>query len=280
MERYRISSGSPEDLEALKEMLRIGELSRIRPSSTDRVVNILTSAGLSSLLLTIGLLALYMEITSPGFGVPGTVALVAFAVLFLSSGLMGTLSSLELLLFLAGVILLIVEVFVLPGFGVAGISGLVLMTVGLVLSRQGFILPEQQWQWNLFVSNLLLVLGTLTGSFLMAGVLMFFFPRFRLFQKLILSSSLGGEADAEIRGSTPVSADGALGEGEQHPPSGQSSLVGREGRTKTALHPTGRAAIEGDIYPVVSEGRWIETDRPVRVVAVEGNRIVVEEVRR
>ena len=264
MERYGISSGTVESLDALQERLELSNIMRFEPSSADQVVHLLTSAAVTSLLLTIGLLALYLEISSPGFGIPGTAALIAFALMFISSGLMGTLSSIELLLFLAGVILLIVEVFLIPGFGVAGISGLIFMTVGLVLSRQEFILPDNEWQMEIFTRNLLLVFGTLAASFVLLGILMMFFPRIRLFQRLILS--------------TPTSSSSQIQPNDTFQNSQSSSLhLGDTGKVLTTLRPTGKIAVGDETYSVVTDGRWIEAGAKVSVVAIRGNRIVVEE---
>ncbi|MCF7947851.1 MAG: nodulation protein NfeD [Spirochaetia bacterium] len=275
MERYGISSGTVESLDALQERLELSTIMRFKPSSADQVVHLLTSAAVTSLLLTIGLLALYLEISSPGFGIPGTAALVAFALMFISSGLMGTLSSIELLLFLAGVILLLVEVFLIPGFGVAGISGLIFMTVGLVLSRQEFILPDTEWQMEIFTRNLLLVFGTLAVSFVLLGILMMFFPRIRLFQRLILNTP----------GSTPVSEtpNPEKGIGTSYAPTPQNPQnadlqVGDTGTVLTTLRPAGKIEVGDETYSVVTDGRWIEAGAKVSVVAIRGNRIVVEEV--
>src|SRR6056297_1148412 len=275
MERYGISSGTVESLDALQERLELSNIRRFQPSSADQVVHLLTSAAVTSLLLTIGLLALYLEISSPGFGIPGTAALIAFALMFISSGLMGTLSSIELLLFLAGVILLIVEVFLIPGFGVAGISGLIFMTVGLVLSRQEFILPDTPWQMEIFTRNLLLVFGTLAASFVLLGILMMFFPRIRLFQRLILNNP----------GSTPTpettSPEKGGGTSYVHTPQNlqNSGLqIGDTGTVFTTLRPAGKIAVGDETYSVVTDGRWIEPNAKVSVVAIRGNRIVVEEV--
>ncbi|MFW6361703.1 MAG: NfeD family protein, partial [Spirochaetota bacterium] len=257
-------------------------LMRISPSSADKVVHLLTSAAVASLLLTAGLLALYMEISSPGFGIPGTIAITAFALLFLSSGLMGTLSSVELLLFLVGVVLLIVEVFLIPGFGVAGISGLIFMTVGLILSRQEFILPDNAWQMEIFTRNLLLVFGTLAASFLLLGILMMFFPRIRLFQRLILNNpqpeGVGGglpsqDSNAISAGTEPASTTVLEGSGGQNVP-----RIGDTGTVLTKLRPVGKIRVGDDSYSVVAEGRWLEPGTRVTVVGIEGNRIVVEEV--
>ncbi|MFO7729507.1 MAG: NfeD family protein [Spirochaetia bacterium] len=281
MERYGISSGSVETLDALQERLELNTIMSIEPSSADQVVHLLTSAAVTSMLLTIGLLALYLEISSPGFGIPGTVALTAFALIFVSSGLLGTLSSIELLLFLAGVILLIVEVFLIPGFGVAGISGLFFMTIGLVLSRQEFILPDNQWQMEIFTRNLLLVFGTLAASFLLLGILMMFFPRIRLFQRLILNSP-GSPANLETASSETTSVP-KTGSGTAYAQTSQSPQysdlhIGDTGTVLTTLRPAGKIAVGDETYSVVTDGRWIEADTKVSVVAIRGNRIVVEEV--
>ena len=295
MEQYGISSGTVMNIDELTAELEAGSLMRIRPTSADQLVHLLTSAAVTSLLLTAGLLALYLEISSPGFGIPGTIAITAFALLFLSSGLMGTLSSIELLLFLVGVVLLIVEVFLIPGFGVAGISGLIFMTVGLILSRQEFILPDNTWQAELFTRNLLLVFGTLAASFLLLAVLMMFFPRIRLFQRLILNNpqpesaspggSPGGGAGAAGAAPAPASKAVSTGKGSNGTTTFESSgaesslQIGDTGTVVTKLRPVGKIRIGEASYSVVTEGRWLEPGTEVSVVDIEGNRIVVEEVK-
>ncbi|MFW6289092.1 MAG: NfeD family protein, partial [Spirochaetota bacterium] len=97
MERYGVSSGTVSSLDELLESLGIRgrEIVELEPSSSDRAVSVLTSAGVTSLLILIGLVALFMEITSPGFGVPGTVGILAFAVIFVANGLLGRVGSVE-----------------------------------------------------------------------------------------------------------------------------------------------------------------------------------------
>ena len=76
------------------------------------------------------------------------------ALLALMVPLLGTIGSLELLLFLAGVVLLVLEIFLIPGFGVTGVAGIALIGVSLVLSRQDFLWPEFEWEWDIFRRNL------------------------------------------------------------------------------------------------------------------------------
>jgi len=284
MEEYGISSGTVSNMQALFDELEIEKTLEVAPTDADKIVGFLSSAAVTSMLLTIGLLALYLEISSPGFGLPGTLAVLAFAVLFFSGGLLGTLGSIELILFLLGVVLLVVEIFLIPGFGVAGISGLLLMSIGLILSRQGFVLPETDWQWDLFFQNLSVVFGTFALSFILMGVLMFFFPRIRLFRRLILSTtSGGGYASDGLEDTRTARKSEREGKKPTHEEAGEAEAaekegpeIGATGTVKTKLRPAGRVEIDGENYSVVTDGEWIEQGEEVKVIEVAGNRIVVE----
>ena len=102
----------------------------------------ITGSVVTGILIVIGLVALYLEVSTPGFAVPGTVAIICFTIVFAGGALMGIFNSFELLLFIAGVVLLIAEIFLIPGFGITGISGIFLMMSALILSRQRFFIPE------------------------------------------------------------------------------------------------------------------------------------------
>ncbi|MFO7848362.1 MAG: NfeD family protein [Spirochaetia bacterium] len=269
MEEYGISRGSFAPLSALLNELEIGSPLHIEPTGADRIIGYITSAAVTSILLTVGLLALYMEISSPGFGLPGTIAVLAFSTIFISGGLLGTLGSLELILFILGVALLVVEIFLIPGFGIFGIGGLLLMGTGLILSRQGFVLPESDWQWDLFLENSLVIIGTFALSFILMGILMFFFPRIRLFNRLILSTPNGSSVNTGSRAETSGNED-------TQPMETPSISVGSKGRVKTNLRPAGKIEVDGEDYSVVTDGEWIEPGEEVVVTEIAGNRIVVE----
>ncbi len=273
MEKYGISGGTVSNSDELLNSLGLREALSLRPTNADKAVGFLTSAAVTSLLLTLGLLGLYLEISSPGFGVPGTIAILAFATIFFSSGLLGTLGSVELILFILGLGLLVVEIFLIPGFGVAGITGLLFMSTGLILSRQGFILPESDWQWDLFLQNIGVVFGTFALSFILLGILMIFFPKIRLFRRLILSTPSGSLPSGEN-----LSAAESIGSAGQQSAAEHKNAptAGSTGRAKTTLRPAGTAVIDGEYYSVVTQGEWIETGAEIRVCELAGNRIVVE----
>ncbi len=261
MERYGISKGSPPTREALGGTLGVPDFTVMEPSATDRVVSVLTSSGFTSLLILAGLVALFMEITSPGFGLPGAVALTAFATLFASNLLLGRAGSLEIILFVLGVGLLIFEIFVIPGFGVAGITGLIALAVSLILSLQRFVIPEFSYQWEILGRNVLLVVGSLLGAVLGALLLAMLVKNTRLFSRLALAESQ--EASA-----------GYTAQEE----SVSKRYLNREGAAETTLRPAGKVRLGDEVLPAESEGSFIEKGAPVRVVRVDGNRLVVREV--
>jgi membrane-bound serine protease (ClpP class) len=260
MERYCVSSATVESLEALLQLQGIpsAEVKRLALSVPDKIVIFLTSAAVTSILVLIGLVAIYLEISSPGFGVPGTVAIIAFATIFIGGALLGTVGSLEIIMFLVGVVLLVVEIFLIPGFGATGITGIVLMVLALVLSRQEFIVPRFSWQWGIFLRNLRNVGLGFFGSLVAIVVLMRVFHRTPLLKRLILS-----ETQASSAGYTAQSQDSS------------ASLVGRRGAAVTTLRPAGKAEFDGEVLAVETDGEFIERGSAVEIFEVSGNRILV-----
>jgi membrane-bound serine protease (ClpP class) len=259
-ERYGVSSATVADVDALYALLGIPDASvgTLELSMPDKIVSILTGAAVTSLLVLIGLAALYLEISSPGFGIPGTVAIIAFLIIFLGGALLGTVGSLEIILFLLGVILLVVEIFIIPGFGVAGISGIVLMVLALVLSRQEFVFPRVSWEWDIFLRNLRNIGLGFFGSLVAIVVLLRVFPRTPGLKRLILSTTQDSSA-----GYTVQSLESSSG------------LLGSRGVAVTALRPAGKAEFSGETLVVETDGEFIEPGSSVEIIETSGNRIVV-----
>ena len=259
-ERYGVSSATVADIDALYELLGVPSASvgELEPGMPDKIVSVITGAAVTSLLVLVGLAALYMEITSPGFGVPGTVAIIAFLIIFLGGALLGTVGSLEIILFLLGIILLVVEIFLIPGFGVTGISGIILMISALILSRQEFVIPRVPWQWDIFLRNLRNIGFGFVGSLVLLGVLLRIFPRTPGLKRLILESSQETTAGYTVQ-SLEASA----------------VLAGRRGTAVTALRPAGKADFDGEVLVVETDGEFIEPGSLVEVFEISGNRILV-----
>lgn len=261
MEALGVSAGSPVDVRALTELLSVEEQSvtRIRPETADRIVAVLTGGGFTSLLILIGIVAIFLEVSNPGFGLPGTVALAAFATLFAGNMLLGQVGSLEIILFVAGIVLLIFEILIIPGFGIAGITGITAVAASLVLSLQEFIIPEYSWQWDLVGRNVLVVFGSIALALIVLGVLAMVIPTRPFFSRLALATT----------------QDAAAGYSAQ-PATVGKALLGRTGTVRSDLRPTGSVAMDdGEVITAESEGDYVERGTAVSVVRVDGNRIVV-----
>ena len=225
----------------------------------------LTGSVVTSILIMIGLLGLYVEVSTPGFAVPGTIAIICFAIVFAGGALMGTFNSFELLLFIAGVVLLIAEIFLIPGFGVAGISGIFLMMSALILSRQEFFIPEFEWETDILLRNMLLVFGTAGASIIIMAVLLVIFPHLAPFKRLILISPTDQTAN---RNNEQV--NGQI--------SGQAVESGTVGVTVTLLRPSGKASLGNEVLSVETDGEYIGKGIKIVVTEKSGNIIKVKKV--
>lgn len=275
-ERYGLSSGTVDELPALLSALgSSGEAKELAPSIADRIVSFLVSGPVQTILILLGLVALFLEINSPGFGIPGVIALVSFLSVFGANALLGSVESLELILFLAGLGLLAVEIFVLPGFGIAGISGIALIGASLVFSMQDFVVPDQPWQWDLFGRNLVVVAIGLIAAIGGIALLALFGPKMHLFDKLTLKTAIRGTAGGP---DVPDSAPAPISDASEEEEVPFTSLIGKRGVAVSVLRPVGRADIEGRSYSVESNGDYISAGTPVEVSRVRGNRIIVKVV--
>ena len=206
------------------------------------------------ILLLVGFTAAFIEANSPGLGVPGFVALACFGLFFWSAFSDGSASWLELILFVIGAICLILEVAVIPGFGIFGIGGWVLVILSLVLARdQGHWPPSWGTAQSLIVS-----LFTVSIALVGAGVLALFFLR------TLPTPGLEGEEE-QLGGSRPGSPPVLI------PP----VQLGEKGVAITPLAPSGKARFAAGVVDVVSEGEFVEAHQPVEIVEIRGHIVKV-----
>lgn len=219
----------------------------------ERIVRFLTDPIVSSLLMSLGFLGLLIELKTPGFGLGGAIAIIAFTLFFGSHYIVKLAGIGELILLVAGIVLLLLEIFVIPGFGMAGFAGAALILVSLFFSLVGNMPGRDDFNTAMY---------TLGWTFLFtvsAGVLLIrFLPRSNLFHRLSMSM-------VESASSGFSSADTATG------------LIGKTGVALSDLRPAGKAEIEGKRMDVVTEGGYIEKGKTVIVSEVYGARVVVRE---
>jgi membrane-bound serine protease (ClpP class) len=253
----------------LLTQMSIEKLTVTRMNWIDKLVFALNRPWLTALLLILGLIGLYLELTAPGISVAGLTALVCFGIFFWSHALGGTSGWLEVLLFLLGIICLAGELFVLPGFGVFGISGLLLVVLSLVMASQDFLLPQNPADWGTLRTNILIVLGAVLGVtvlFVAQIVLLDSIPglnRFRLNapdesgrRATALNDSLLRTAPAELN----------------------LPGLGETGIAESDLRPSGKVVWQNRLLDVITEGDYIEAGNRIEFIRIEGNRIVVRKV--
>lgn len=252
------------DVEDLRQFFDIeGEIETYEFTLSEDAVTLLNNMYFKSLLMLIGMIGIYMEMSTPGFGVPGAIALVAFGILFGVSFLAGDPGYLAPVLFAVGLVLLGVEVLVTPGFGVLGISGMILLLASFILALQGFEgLPKTQFEWGLLQRGLGALAVVMVVFFVAAGLLARFLPSVPVLGRIVLRPSAG--SDGSSRGAAETIA-GII-------------EVGEQGKAITTLRPAGKAQFGQKIIAVVTEGEFLDAGTQVRVVTVRGNRIVVKPV--
>lgn len=250
------------EAQSLEDVLRLHQLEdaevvRFELDATEKIVNIFLNPALSSILLLVILGGIYFELQSPGLGFPIVAAFIAAILYFIPYYLVGLAAYWELALFLVGVLLLAAEVFIIPGFGVAGISGLILTFSSLVLmmlNNDGlefrFVLPEQINQSLTSVG--LAFVGAIALMFFVAPSLL----QTRYFRKVTLQGGLN----------TPVSySDNGV----------YKNLVGKTGITQTVMRPSGKVLIDGTLYDAYSQREFIEANTPIVVLSQEGSSLAV-----
>ncbi len=230
------------------------DLRTARETWAETLVRFLTHPIISSLLMSVALLGILLEIRTPGLGLPGALGISALGLFFWGHWIVQLAGWEELLLVVTGVLLLAIEVFVIPGFGVAGVAGLVALVAGLGLTLVGA---------GATASIVIIALGRVAMAILIAlaaaAVLLRFLPRLPFGRQLVLDA----EMDAD--------------QGYVSAPDIDRLRLGHVGRALSPLRPAGVADIDGARVDVVSDGGYIEAGTLIEVTRVDGNRIVVRE---
>ncbi|HEV8058842.1 MAG TPA: NfeD family protein [Gemmataceae bacterium] len=249
------------------ELYQIYGLKKVRDISFDFLYDLakfLRYPLVSIVLIMVGVTGLILELKMPGVSFPGIVAALCFVLYFWAqSQLAGQIIMLAILLFVLGLILIVLEIFVLPGFGMAGISGIVLVVISLGLATLEKR-PETSVEWMSFGRTLGGVGLGLLGAMGLAGVVAWYLPNIPYANRLVLRPPQELSEDEELGGE---SVPGHL-----------ASLLGAIGSAATTLRPAGIARFGDRFVDVVSEGNLIEMGSRVQVVEIEGNRIVVKEI--
>lgn len=251
-------------VEALYALLDRVDPAKVRVSRDDwldQLAEFLREPWVKFLLIMAGIVGLIMELKMPGVGVPGVISALSFVLFFWAHSFVGQFTLLAVMLFVLGLILIGVEVFVVPGFGVPGISGILLVIASLVLVTMEKM-PETNQDWL----NLGLTLTTfgvsMVGAIVAAFMLSWYLPHIPYANRLMLQPPAEEDFDSTAAAIAPSLA----------------ALLGAIGVAITPLRPAGKARFGDDFLDVIAEGDYVNPGSRVQVIEIEGNRVVVKEV--
>lgn len=229
--------------------LENASIERVEPTSAEWLARWLTNPNISVIIFTIGFWCLIIEFFIAGFGFFGWFGIACLA-LFFGGHLFAYLAGLEsLILFLIGLILLLLEIFVIPGFGITGVAGILAVSFSIILVFGGIY------------SALFAMASIITYSMLFMIGIYFWGPRLKLFDRFVLKDEMTAD-----QGFVAVEV-GAY-----------DHLVGLEGVAVSPCRPSGKVKIGDERYDVVSDGDFIEKGARVQVRKVDNNKVVVRQL--
>ncbi|MNI02337.1 hypothetical protein D3C73_552060 [compost metagenome] len=221
------------------------DIFRVEHTGAEKMSHFLTNPIVMTILLFIGIAGIVIEMLVPGFGVPGIIGTLAFALYFFGNYVAGFAGSETWLLFILGLVMLVLELFV-PSFGILGLLGSVLLVAGVV--RAAYSYTHALFSLGIAFAAAAVVIAIVAVTFKERGI----------WNRFILQDSLTKE-----QGFVPVLE--------------KLSLVGASGVSITPLRPAGTASLNGERVDVVTEGSFIAAGASISVIKVEGGRVVVKE---
>ncbi|HBB91449.1 MAG TPA: serine protease [Bacteroidales bacterium] len=259
--KWNICEGEANSIEELleKEGITRYELKRYKLTALERFISFLLSPAIQGILILLIIGGIYFELQSPGIGFPLLVAVIGALFYFAPLYLDGLAEHWEILLFIAGLALLLVEIFVIPGFGVAGISGIVLMVIGLSLSlirnvKLDFSGVQASDIFQAFTLVILSVITAFVGSVWISSKMLTNSPlRFLSLQR------------------TQQKSEGFVAVSQE-----MMDLAGCTGEAYSILRPAGKVMINGRIYDAVADVSWIPKGSKIIVVRQESSQVYVK----
>jgi len=247
-----------------------GEPMVLKTNWSEEMVRWLNSPAVMAVLVMLAMLGVYIEFNTPGVGLPGLAAVICFAIIIGSKYLVGLANWVEVALFAIGILLLMVEIFVLPGFGIAGFLGIMCILAGLF----GMLIknppdeipwPQTQFDWQLFMHGVLGLSLGFAGFVILAWLLTKYLPKLQFLSGLILvptAAKQGSEFEVSMTA----------------PPESKTVSVnlGEVGEVISTLRPTGKAKFGDAIVDCVAEAEFLDKETKVEIIEIHGNRVVVK----
>lgn len=206
----------------------------------------LAGSYVSTLLITLGLVGLVIEVFTPGFGLGGIISIISFGLFFAGNIMAGNSQWTSLIIFVVGLILLVIEA-ISPGFGLPGISGIILIIVGIVLAMGSLQSAIMSLSVSIILTAVITILLVKKGQ------------KIQAFNKIILSTRQ--EDEEGYLSAIP-----------------KVEYLDREGMAITDLRPSGVIEIDEEKLDALSEGSYIPKGSQIKVIKVEGSKIIVRRL--
>ncbi len=253
-----------DNIEELKQLYQLEtEPIALEPDWVDSLVEILASPQVAGMLLFVAGFALIGELSSPGLGVAGFISAVCFVIYFWSQSLNQTAGLLEILLFLTGAACIAAEIFLIPGIGVFGFGGGLLIMASLILATQTFVIPQNDYQFQQLSYSFAMVLAALAGMGVGVFMLRKYIDTAPILKHVLLNPPTGDELEERQQREALVDF---------------SHLINCQGTTTTPVAPSGKARFGKEVVDVISDGEFLPRGAPIKVVDVQGNRVLIEPV--
>ena len=264
---YGFSKGIVANETELKDRYHLATIFHLAPSWSEAIAYWLTSMYVRGFLLLIIFLGAYVEFHTPGVGVAGLVALISLAIFVGAPYMTGLANIWEILCIVVGVLLMALEIFVIPGFGVAGISGIALVLLGLfgtfVPDEPGhtipFYIPSLPATWEGMRIGVITIVSSMAASMIGMVVLSRYLPSIPVFRRLVPANPTPTDV---------LPADPYRG----------AARVGDVGYAEGPMHPSGKARFGSVLVDVVTQGEFLDPDARLEVIERRGNRVVVRAV--
>lgn len=249
--------------ESIDQILKMNGIStykieRFELGFVDRIVALFLNPFISGILILIIIAGIYFEMQTPGMGFAGLAALVALILYLVPYYLNGLADNWEIIAFFVGLLLIGLEIFVIPGFGIAGVSGIVITFTSLIL----VMLNNDAFDFEFVrMNDILLATSAALAGMLGGGVLLFVaasrLHTTRFYSKVALTSTMDSKMGY---------TSGSVG----------ASLLGQFGVAHTVLRPSGKIMIGDKLYDAYTRGEFIEKGQVVEVLSDEGTSLRVK----
>ncbi len=261
--KHGFAEGERNSIQEILDKNGMGDYTVIKQqlTATDKIIGFLISPVVNGLLIMIIIGGLYFELQTPGLGFPSAASVIAALLYFAPLYIEGLAANWEILVFIAGVILVAIEIFALPGFGIAGGAGVLLMITGLTLSMVDnigfrFTMGSLDNLVKAFFTVITAMLLSLVGSIYLG-------------KRMFTTSAFGHLALDSVQ---------AKEEGYTSVDNNYSSVIGKEGEALTTLRPSGKIEIDDEIYDAYSDAGFIEKGSRIKVAGYTNTQLKVRKV--